>query len=325
MTSRIRMKTSLDELWRELAKKGERPVHQLVDDEHHLDFYAGLDPDGARLLVLLTRSEPPSLAKRFQAFEVTSHLRHDGRWALNVRLSKPEFTRIFAHLCEDLVEASRTGCAKSEAPRFVLERISRWERLLTRDRGGLLDEASLRGLLGELIFIEHCAIPAKGVEAAVQAWHGPLEADQDFHFADRLVEVKSTGGGSLRVTISSAEQLDVHDSVFYLSVVSIESTPDASAATFSLSGLVSRIKSLIREKGNVLSLFEERLALAGYANQKEYDERLFVLRDIHHFLVIDGFPRLRRSQMPAAIGTLRYELDLAHCTEFERKSCFDLP
>ena len=317
------MSRALEDLWRELASRGTAPVYLRIDDQHPLDLYAGLDVDGEKLLVLLTKTEPAVLTKRYHAFDVHSHLRQDGRWALNMRLRKAEFRRIFAHLCEDLIEASRVGCANTDGTGFVLDRISRWERLLARDRSWLLDESGLRGLIGELIFLEKCAIPVKGVRAAVEAWQGPLDAEQDFHFSDRLVEVKSCGGGSSKVVISSAEQLDVYNARLYLSVVSLESSPDGPEGSFHLPGLVLRLKDVLRNDADRLALFEERLAVAGYAERKEYEDRIFVVQGIRHYLVEPGFPRLRRSEMPRAIGATHYELDVSMCDVFQRSSCFE--
>jgi hypothetical protein len=322
MTSRIRMPRVLEDLWGELSKKGPGPLYLRVDDLHPLDLYAGLDADGARMLVLLTDEEPLALAKRFQAFEVTSHQRGDGRWGLSVRLRRSEFGGVFAHLCQDLVDASRGGCSRAEAPRFVLDRIARWERLLSRDRLGLLDESSLRGLIGELIFMECCAIPARGASATIEAWRGPLEAEQDFHFADRLVEVKTASGGSLKAIISSAEQLEAHDSALFLVVISLEGVGESGAGSFTLPELVSRLRESVASSEDTLSRFEERLGLAGYAPHVEYDARRFVVRGTHHYVVEQGFPRLRRSGLPDGIGNVRYELDLSRCREFERESCF---
>ena len=317
------MSRSLEDLWRELAAKGTGPHYLRVDDLHPLDLYAGMDADGAQLLFLLANSEPSVPAKHFQAFNVTSHHRQDGRWALNVRLLRRDFSRIFAQLCQDLVDASRTGCSPAQAPDFVLNRISHWERLLSRDRSGLLDESSLRGLVGELVFMEQCAIPARGTRAAVEAWHGPLDAAQDFHFTDCLVEVKAAGGGSSRVTISSAEQLDVYGSHLFLSVVSLESTTERTDESFSLPQLVSRLRGALAGNEEWLSVFEERLSLAGYSERDEYEARIFVLRGIRYYTVKDNFPRLKRSDLASAIVDIRYVLDVSRCHEFERRSCFD--
>lgn len=317
------MSRSVEDLWRELAAKGTGPHYIRVDDQHPLDLYAGLDADGAQLLFLLANSEPSVLAKHFQAFNVTSHHRQDGRWALNVRLLRRDFSRIFAQLCQDLVDTSRTGCSPAQAPDFVLDRISHWERLLARDRSGLLDEPSLRGLIGELIFMEQCAMPARGARAAVEAWHGPLDAAQDFHFADCLVEVKAAGGGSSRVTVSSAEQLDVYGSFLFLTVISLESTSERTDESFNLPELVSRVRDSLTGNRELLSVFEERLTLAGYTERGEYEARNFVLGGIRYYAVKDDFPRVKRSDLASAIVDIRYVLDVSRCREFERRSCFE--
>jgi putative PD-(D/E)XK family protein DUF4420 len=274
------------------------------------------------MLVLLMDEELPSLGRRFQAFEVASYQRTDGRWGVSVRLQRAEFAGIFAHLCQDLVDASRDGCSRSEAPRFVVDRITRWERLLSRDRLGLLDEASLRGLIGELIFMERCAIPLRGIPETIGAWRGPLDADQDFHFGDRLVEVKTAGSGSLRVIISSAEQLEVHDSSLFLVVISLESVGDSIGTSFTLPELVTRLRDAMVSREAALARFDEQLALAGYAPRVEYNTSRFVVRGTHHYVVEQGFPRIGRAGLPAAISSLRYELDLSRCGKFERESCF---
>jgi hypothetical protein len=317
------MPRSLEDLWRELAAKGTGPRYIRVDDQHPLDLYAGLDAEGSQLLFLLADSEPSVLAKQFQAFNVTSHHRQDGRWALNVRLLRRDFSRIFAQLCQDLVDTSRTGCSSAQAPDFILDRIFRWERLLARDRSGLLDESSLRGLIGELVFMEQCAMPAIGARAAVEGWHGPLDAAQDFHFADCLVEVKAAGGGSSQVTISSAEQLDVYGSPLFLIVVSLESTSERTDESFNLPQLVSRVRGSLTGNEELLSVFEERLTLAGYIKRDEYEARIFILRGIRHYAVLDNFPRLKRSDLASAIVDIRYVLDVSRCREFERRSCLE--
>ena len=232
----------IEQIWTELASGRGAPAHKRIDDSHPLDFYAGLEADGTRELLLICDSEPPS-GKKFRAFDVPIQRRQDGRWALLVRLLRPEFVRVFAHLCEDLIEATRRGCSRAEAPVLLLERLVRWQRLFDRDRSGLLDDARLRGLVGELLFLGHFAIPAVGPEAGVEAWLGPLDGIQDFRFSDRLVEVKTSAFGQLRVRISSVEQLDVIGSDLYLSVAPIEGVSQGSSGALLVAEIVQEVRS----------------------------------------------------------------------------------
>lgn len=125
------------------------------------------------------------------------------------------------------------------------------------------------------------------------------------------------------MTISSAEQLDVYGSPLFLSVISLESTSERTDESFSLPQLVSRIRASLAGNEELMSAFEERLALAGYIEREEYEERNFVVRGIRYYAVLDDFPRVKRSDLASAIVDIRYVLDVSRCLEFERKSCFE--
>jgi hypothetical protein len=227
----------------------------------------------------------------------------------------PELSKLFSHLCEDLVESLRTGCRPEEAGRFVMERIARWARLLARSPKNGLDELSYRGLLAELIVLQRILAPAVGVGAAISSWFGPLDADQDFRLPSRLVEVKSTVIGSLTVTISSAEQLDVHDFPLYLVTVPIGD--GVHEVDMTLSDLIGAIRGLALTDPGALSLFDERLGMTGYDPKDSYALRPFTTGPIRYFQVTPAFPRLVRSLLPTAIFSVHYQLDLGLCRDFE--------
>src|SRR5262245_45116493 len=98
---RGREMASLESLWSSLEKQS-GPAFTRVDDVHPLDIYVGRDA-GERVLLLLTKDEPPTLG-HFRALRVTKQLRQDGRWALTVKLVQPELGKLFSHLCQDLVD-----------------------------------------------------------------------------------------------------------------------------------------------------------------------------------------------------------------------------
>ncbi len=318
------MTKPLDTLWAELgaSPRSSWPVYRRVDERHPLDLYAGISADGARQLLLISDHEPPPL-KNYNAFELAKGKREDGRWSLIVELRKAEFGRLFAHLCEDLIESTRIDCSSAEAPGFVVQRIARWQRLLDRDLKGLLEEQAIRGLVGELLFLERHVIPHFGADRAVNAWQGPLDLPQDFRFPDRLVEIKSGGTGNPSVWISSAEQLDVSDTRLFLAVALIDSADSTTSGAFPVSGLVARISQSLNKFDEASKDFDDRLALAGYVDRPEYSAKWFLLHKFRFFEVTGTFPRLRRSQLDAAILDVSYRLDLNACTSFERTGWSD--
>ena len=311
---------SLDDIWRELEAAGQATAHKRVDAVHPIDLYAGLDNNMTRELVLVADAVPTDIARRFKAFEVTTTVRNDGRHALSVRLRRPELSRLFSHLCDDLVEASR-GCAKQDSVRFVADRIARWEQLLSRDRDELLGEEGLRGLVAELVFLKNFAIPEKGYMEAVHAWRGPLGSSHDFQFATTAVEVKSVTEALIAV-ISSAEQLDSSGERLFLSAVRLHGTTEASADSFSVAELVGSLRDVFKPDATVTADFEDKLSLVGYTNAREYENRRFVVKETRHFEIEPHFPRIVPSMLVAGIVSVGYGIDLRHCEPFRRPTVF---
>jgi Putative PD-(D/E)XK family member, (DUF4420) len=106
----------IEDIWQRLLSntRASGPVYQRVDESHPIDFYAGIGTDGARLLMLISAIEP-SHGSNYHAFDVLKSRRADGRWTVTVELRRAEFVHVFAHLCDDLLAASRTECKPEEA------------------------------------------------------------------------------------------------------------------------------------------------------------------------------------------------------------------
>jgi hypothetical protein len=310
----------LEDLWSDLEALGKGLAHRRVDAVHPLDFYVGLDANKTRELVLVADDVPPGVARRFRAFEVTSTKRTDGRDSLSVRLRRPELARLFAHLCDDLVEASRHS-TRADAVRFVAERIARWESLLSRDREGLLDEQALRGLVAELVFLRDIAIPEKGCAEALHAWRGPLGASHDFQFATLALEVKSVTE-SLIAVISSADQLDASGERLYLSAIRLHATTETLPPAFSVAALVESLRQLFAPTASLSVAFADKLSLVGYRDAPEYANQWFVVKEIRHYEVNDRFPRLVPTMLHSGIAAVIYDINLRLCEPYRRSTVF---
>jgi hypothetical protein len=315
------MPKPIEQIWQRLLSRGRAawPIYQRVDDTHPIDFYVGISSDGLRLLMLVSPSEP-SQVPSYQAFEIIKGRRDDGRWTLTVELRRAEFSQIFGHLCDDLIAASRTECGPAEAAAYLVARIRRWQRLLGRDRSGLLDIQEIRGLIGELLFLQKVVFATKWLDAAVRTWEGPLDAPQDFRFDDRFSEIKTCGPSSIVVWISSAEQLDPSVMPIVLSLAVIEAADPLTLGTFTLARLVGQIRQFLASSVTALNSFNEKLELGGYVDRPEYNSDCFAFREFRYFCVSDGFPSLERRRLPDAITSVKYQLDLSDCRSFEQES-----
>ena len=309
--------TAFETRWREMAVHPESPAFQRVDDAHPLDFYLGKESSGELLLLLIT-DERPKTSREYRAIHVIGRERNDGRWALLFRLMIPELERLFSLVCEDLVESSRNIHDPKLAATLVLQRFARWQRLLERGQTALLDEAAIRGLVGELLFLEKQLIPSKGLREAVNGWVGSAGAERDFRFADSEYEIKTIRTGANSVLISSAEQLDLGTKVLDLFIIVIDETePESQAQAFTLIQLVSRLRAALETDTVALEAFESKLMEAGFVLREEYGERAYLFRHFRKFRVSEHFPAIRRRKLPAGIGTVTWELEIPAIAPFE--------
>ena len=229
---------------------------------------------------------------------------------------KPDQDSVFSHLCWDLAEFTRNCDDTITGTSMFIERYRKWQRLLERGRIGLLSESEIRGLMGELLFLEKYLFLRYGMNTALKGWLGPGGADQDFSFDDFWYEVKASETGSISVKISSMEQLDT-DREGQLCIVFFDEAGGELKDAISLNSLVARIRNSISTDRDSTDLFEKRMEAIGYIDSREYSEDLFVMRKIRRFLVDGRFPRIRHNMVDPSIMAVKYDLSIDALTAFE--------
>jgi hypothetical protein len=295
--------------WTDLGTGGSAGVHQHYDADHPLRLFFGYDVTGERIFFLITNEPPKIVPEQSHSIQVTLSRRQDGYYTIMLRLLEAAQYQVFAHLCWDLAEFTRSCSDDARGVITFIERFKKWQRLLQRGRDGLLSGAQIKGLVGELLFMEQYLFNIYGTEKSIKGWLGPTGADQDFVFEDYWYEVKAVDPGVLTVKISSLEQLD-NDANGQLGIVLLEKTSDNHPSVVSLNSMIERIRDRLSIDMASLSLFEKRLEEIGYIDSKEYSEDLFVLHKIRRFMVADGFPRIRRSMVAPAVARVTYELSI---------------
>lgn len=309
------MKRTVEEIWNGLYPANANEVLvQRVDDTHPLDFYLGREITGEPLLILLTDFEPPEYPTG-QSVDVRLIRMNDGKWSIIFKLMREELANIFSQLCTRLIETSRR-CDKSSGAAFVLTQYLQWMRLLERGRAQILDENSLRGLIGELLIL-HRMISLYGTSKSIDSWTGPSRADQDFRFEDCWYEVKTVRPGTTAITISSVEQLDLPGYKGQLAIVVLDKTSSSEPGCFTPIDLVKQIKDLLKDDPNAILLFETVLDEIGFFIMDEYLRLHFVLRDIRYFEVTEDFPSITRSNIHPGIKNVKYEIILSSLSHFE--------
>ncbi|MDF2595735.1 MAG: hypothetical protein K0R69_2076 [Clostridia bacterium] len=301
--------------WNTLRADHGQAAYQRIDASHPLDFYFGYDSARNRELILLSEKEIKQLVES-KSIVVEIGKRNDGRWSVCFRLVKGDQEDVFMNLCYDLIETSRNKNDKIKGVAFVIERFLKWQRLLQQGNDGLLTDTAVKGLIGELILLEELLVKRSNILQTVEGWRGPNKSDRDFIYNNIWYEVKTTDPSSNSVKISSVEQLDSNDEG-NLVVMYIEKTSACERNSFTLNGIVSRIKDKLETDISAVVLFEDKLLDLGYSYRKEYNETHYIFRRKREFKVDNNFPRLRRDMLANGIINVSYNLSISSLNEWE--------
>mgnify|MGYP001335273781 CR=1 FL=1 len=307
---------SLDNPWSGIegaAKVGELRARR-ADATHPYDFFWALDAKGRKLFLyrgseLDTECITPCL--KGVAVEQTSD-------RLILRLIDGSTEDIFTALCRSLLNRTRRVPSATLVADVVLRHVEMWQRFFGRSNAGLLSDQELRGLFGELSFLQSELMPRFG-HSAVLFWNGPTGAPQDFTVGTAAFEVKTRRvGGPAAVTISSAPQLWPLGGSLHLVCYGIGDALEQGDTAQSPAALVDDIRASLAN-AEARDTFEDRLLQAGYVDRPEYANRFFAISPARFFEVREGFPRIVAEHVPAGVRSVQYVLELQAFLPFENE------
>ena len=293
-----------------------------MDEFNPWDFYWGRDSTERCLLVFRFGVETavPTRLPVLRGLEVVINPdTANTKRGLLIRLLDSELRNVFWRLCEDVLTSAARGQSESEALAITVTRLWSWHHLLRGGSGGMLSPDEQRGLIGELLVLEHYLLPHGSALDAIQTWRGPLGAPQDFVIASLAIECKSNSSRtSDRVRISSEHQLSLRAlKRLFLHVCLIDPADGAMADTFTVSDVVSRIMGRLAESNRAAcQRFESLLAGAGFRFDDDYSAFPWRGGERSIYEVLQLFPSLTPDTMPEGVSQVAYSLSLAVCSEF---------
>ncbi|ESX31583.1 MULTISPECIES: PD-(D/E)XK motif protein [unclassified Mesorhizobium] len=302
--------------WRALAKQESnedwRFVHMTSLGEVSIEAGCYFPAGREALIVAFPRSWPIDSARLpegagFDVVLVTDRAAFSGRTAIALVRRAEGAPDIFAAMTVNVLRAlERTagGNAQTVVDAFI-ERVAEWQAFMARRHRPLSPEAQV-GLMGELWMLNRLLDSSLGQDA-LHCWLGPMRAAQDFHIRGGALEVKSTaGGGGFLARINSIEQLDTDRAPLILGALRFEERDDGQ----SLVDVVKRLRDRLIETGHRRT-FDALLLILGYLDEHaQHYGRVLALKEVGAFLATDDMPRLRRANLPAAIRSAAYVLDL---------------
>lgn len=305
------------------------PVHgqisrRRVDSETPYALYWTRDDSGRPGLMIEVSNRLSLVALKGAKFKIRQistdvlDFPHESFRALVVRLESTQHSDVFLKLCLDLIEVVTESTDNSEHTfPLILQRLRKWQALLSARNGNLLTVSEIQGLFSELSFIAEALTQNRGLEnLVIRGWEGPEKTQHDFVLNETAVEIKSIAGNSRgKVKISSEDQLDTHLARMFLRVYFLTMMIDCEGGV-SLNALVTRIRSMIVSPEN-RDRFEELLTDAGYIDIPNYNTPCFQINERRTYSVKDGFPRITRNLLPDGVDTVTYHISLATIEKFK--------
>ena len=142
-------------------------------------------------------SAPSGRLPRLQGIEVTESEGPDGIGRVLVfKLHESVHRDLFHRLCLDILSSASGAETEEEMVHLALARTWRWHHLLRGGGDQRLSPEEQKGLIGELLVIEHHLLRVLSAADAVAAWGGPLGAPKDFEIGQVCIEVKTRRGGA---------------------------------------------------------------------------------------------------------------------------------
>ena len=287
--------------------------YKRINSEHPVNIYVGYNDQGNQSLVVVS-SKCNSDFESTKLIKVELNARSDGNYALSFNLLDDSLSDIFYQFISDIID--KTHDLKDYSPIvFVIERWKKWIKMFKNPNNFFLSENEVRGLLGELIYLEKYMFDKYGIDKSLESWIGSSLSHKDFEVNDTWFEVKTIRENALTVTISSIEQLDSNKQG-ELVLVKLEPSNGSINEPIKLNDYIKKIESYFSNDYQ-LNVFKEKLDERKYFYAPEYDKYVYSIKSIDHYKVAEEFPRLKSNNLPNSIARASYELYIKEIEDFK--------
>jgi hypothetical protein len=309
---------NIKSIWETQKPTGEIIIKTRIEDIPHLNCYAATNHITGQHLYIMSVSkniEIPELKNyRFKGVEIFP-VETDDSCELNIYLLDNDLKDIFSLFIQNILEDIAESVTENEAMTKTLNVISKWKKLFDKINFNGLSIEQQKGLIGELLFINHLLDQRKSSRTILNAWTGPDFEDKDFLFRGTGIEIKLTSSKYPKIKITNEGQLDAQNlTELFLILYTAEDVKDNG---FTLNSLISQTQEKLSTNIDELKFFNERLMLLGYFEEdKEHYNKMYSLKKSHSYSVSAEFPKIIKSQLPIGVYNTSYFIELSAVENF---------
>ena len=298
----------LEEKWKSIEPPiNARYSYQRIDTFCIPELRVGISVEGNRCLILKLKSffrldeEEKENLKMYYDKEEKS---------IVLELIDPFYNQLFTDLIISLYQLLKDIEKEEYSTQLFLSTVGYWSDFLKAKRSNFLSGEVIQGLYGELVFLEFLIDNSREpINYVLSSWKGPYDANHDFHFTEKTIEVKTKRKNGNLINISSENQLEPEvGKDLELAVISVVLVKDSGD---NLNLILDRIRQKTLSKGGNITIISEALSEKNltFANVIEYDHFQFKATTIQLFHCDHpSFPKLVRSELHNAVQNISYML-----------------
>ena len=285
-----------------------------------LGVYYGISEEGYYRLSFMSKYRCPHL-EGTKTLRVLQGNEGDAIFWTCFDLLNMDAKKVFYAFCQNMVESVCQHPDENSALKELKKRYATWRNLFKKDFTTAFPAEIIQGLYGELFYLKNYMAESYGIDHAVRAWGGPDFLSKDFSIGTDWFEVKTVGANAHSVTISSLAQLSSEYSG-RLVVIRVEAMSDEfSNGESSVGELLSHIQTAITSSETTSILVDKLNSFCNSHNIELTDlamSKKFNVKDLKHYIVSDGFPRITEKTAPfPEITAVEYKLSLAALDRFK--------
>lgn len=283
-------------------------VWKLVDEFHPLKLYLGKDEKGQFSLEYIGLFTYNKNMKSSKLIEISHYKTSADEKSIILSLTDNSCLKEFCIFCNDLVDStSRLGKYTKKGYESICNLYFTWQKMFM-SQNELMSECEIKGLIGELLFLNNEMFPKIGVSASIYSWTGPEASKKDFSVGNIWYEIKAINFGKSTVEISSLEQLDssVDGELVVYQLEKMGPKYDGITLNKLADQIINKI-SLLSDK----EIFLDKLKKSGFSFSELYDDFVYDVKNKTRYKVDDNFPKIIKGEIHKAISKVKYEINLS--------------
>ena len=290
-------------------------LQKLIDVDAVLKVYYGINNEGNARLSFLSTVVPPKIDST-KYLQVVQGKEGERIYWTNFDLLESTAKQVFYSFCSDLVSVIDGVNDEKKALIYLKNRFHVWKSLFKKSNAVTSVEV-IKGLFGELYFLDTTLAEKYGITDAIRSWSGTDGTTKDFSKDSDWFEIKAVSTSSVSVKISSVSQLS-SEIPGHLVIIKLESmSPVFANGKSSIGELFHNILKRI-DTNETKELFLSKIQTFGIGLTDECCSEKFNVVSANSYLVDDKFPRLLESDIKnKEICKVSYELIINSLERFK--------